>query len=235
MYGIWDRDSGATVGSVTTRNSSILQKQTIDTQTVDTEFFQRDGGDNILLDANGDPIKQTYDIRIVSNTSVTWTPDGTCATDSSCGWYLDLTETGEKMVATPILRGGRLIYVTTTPSLLPCDAGGSGWLMEVDPYTGGRMDLPVFDLNGDGVFDFSDNYQTGSGASAVFTPVSGKRSKVGILQPPAILAGIGGSGDGSYGGAEGKYASGSQDAEIEVTIENPGILSAGRKSWARIK
>ncbi len=78
----------------------------------------------------------------------------------SCGWYLDLTDTGEKMVATPILRGGRLIFVTTIPSLVACAAGGSGWLMEIDPNTGGRIDVPLFDLNGDGVFDYQDNLAT---------------------------------------------------------------------------
>jgi type IV pilus assembly protein PilY1 len=97
------------------------------------------------------------------------------------------------------------------------------------------MDIPVFDLNGDGVFDYQDNLSTTTGGNTTYTPVSGKKSKVGILQPPAILAGIGGSGDGSYGGIEGKYSSGSKDAQIDVTIENPGLAGAGRKSWVRIK
>jgi hypothetical protein len=107
--------------------------------------------------------------------------------------------------------------------------------MEIDPYTGGRMDIPLFDLNGDGVFDYKDNLAQTSGGNTIYTPISGKKSKVGILQPPAILAGVGGAGDGSYGGAEGKYSSGTQDAQIEVTIENPTLLGAGRKSWARVK
>jgi type IV pilus assembly protein PilY1 len=219
MYGIWDRDNpGLTVNTVTTRDSSILQQQTITTQTVDTF------GSN------------SYEIRIVSNTQVDWAaPTAVCSATASCGWYLDLTDSGEKMVSNPILRGGRLIFVTTIPSLVPCESGGSGWLMEIDPNTGGRMDIPVFDLNGDGLFDYNDNVSSGSGASTVYTPVSGKKSKVGILQPPAILGGIGGSGDGSYGGVEGKYSSGSKDGQIDVTIENPGLGGAGRKSWVRIQ
>ncbi|MCB1728045.1 MAG: hypothetical protein KDI22_11510, partial [Gammaproteobacteria bacterium] len=36
MYGIWDRDTGATITSVTTRNSNILQQQTITQQTAGT-------------------------------------------------------------------------------------------------------------------------------------------------------------------------------------------------------
>lgn len=219
MYGIWDRDNGATISSVTTRDSNTLQQQTIATQTLST------------FGSNSETI------RVLTDTTVSWAPatGNTCAAGASCGWYLDLTDVGEKMVATPILRGGRLIFVTTTPSAVPCEAGGSGWLMEIDPYTGGQLGIPVFDLNGDGVFDFNDNFASLTGGVPTFTPISGKKSKVGILQPPAIITGIGGKGAGGYGGAEGKYSSGSNDAQIDVTIENPGGMAAGRKSWVRIK
>ena len=219
MYGIWDRDNGLTVPSVLARNSNVLQQQTIETQT-SSSFAGNE-----------------FEIRIVSSNPIAWAaPTGTCAADSSCGWYIDLDqEVGEKMVANPILRGGRLIFVTTTPSLEACDAGGTSWLMELNPYTGGRLNFPVFDLSGDGVFDFNDNLASTDGGATTFTPVSGKRSKVGILQPPAILAGFGSNGDGGYGGAEVKYSSGSNNAQIDVTIENSGILSAGRKSWMQVK
>ena len=220
MYGIWDRDTGTAISSVTTRTSAVLQKQEITTEQRSTF------GTN------------SVNVRVVSNHSIKWiardatTGDwGSCGSDASCGWYLDLHQKGEKMVATPILRGGRLIFVTTIPSLVPCEAGGTGWLMELDPRTGGRLDFPVFDLNGDTVFNSND--QLGSGDAA--QSVSGKQSEVGILQPPAILAGIGGPGDGSFGNKEGKYASGSKDGAIEITIENPGGAGAGRKSWVRIK
>jgi type IV pilus assembly protein PilY1 len=223
MYGIWDRDTGGTVTSVTTRNSNILQRQTI------------------TLEQAGTFGSNSFDVRVVSDTPITWVTRNTsgywnsCSATGSCGWYLDLESTGEKMVANPILRGGRLIFVTTIPSLVPCAAGGTGWLMEIDPNTGGRLNEAVFDLNGDGVFDYNDNLNTSNSGTPVYTPISGKKSKVGILQPPAILSGIGGAGDGSYGGREGKYSSGSRDAQIDVTIENPGLLGAGRKSWVRIK
>lgn len=224
MYGIWDRDDGTTVPSVTTRNSNTLQQQTIDTQTVGTF------GSN------------SFEVRVLSSNPITWVSKdnlgnwNSCSATGSCGWYLDLTDTGEKMVATPILRGGRLIFVTTIPSLVPCEAGGTGWLMEIDPRTGGQIDMAVFDLNGDGVFDYNDDLESlDGGGNTVYENISGKKSKVGILQPPAVLSGVGGSGDGSYGGAEGKYSSGTKDAQIDVTIENPGMLSAGRKSWGRVK
>ncbi len=61
------------------------------------------------------------------------------------------------------------------------------------------------------------------------------KSKVGILQPPAIVAGVGGAGTGGYGKAEAKYSSGSRGGEIDVTIEHGGLPSQGRKSWIQFK
>ncbi|MCB1926243.1 MAG: hypothetical protein KDJ27_21350 [Gammaproteobacteria bacterium] len=215
MYGIWDRDDGNQVTSVTSRNSNVLQQQTI-TSTPRLTF-----GSNI------------EDVRIVSDTPVQWAgpnssiPAGVCTTGQSCGWYLDLTDSGEKAVQRPILRGGRLIFVTTTPSPVPCEQGGSGWLMEIDPYTGGRLKVPVLDLNGDGLFDILD-MQTISG-NPTGIPPSGTKSKIGIIQNPAILSGFA---DGSF---QTKNISGSKQATIDVKKERPDIGGVGRKSWVRIK
>lgn len=228
VYGIWDRDAGGTITSVTTRNSDVLQQQTIDEQTVQS------------FDGN------SHDIRVVSDTPISWVAQNAnnnqwnaCSASGSCGWYLDLINDGvrgEKVVANPILRGGRLIFVTTIPSLELCAAGGDSWLMEIDASNGGRIDYAVFDLNGDGVFDFDDMFTTtDDNGGTQYTPVSGKKSKVGILQPPAIVAGVGGAGTGGFGKAEAKYASGSKQGQIEVTVEHGGLPSAGRKSWIQFQ
>jgi type IV pilus assembly protein PilY1 len=99
--------------------------------------------------------------------------------------------------------------------------------MELDPYTGGRLKFPVFDLNGDGVFDFNDNLSSMNGDATVSTPVSGKRSKVGILQPPGIQAGFGRAGV--------KYTLGVNNAQIDATIQNSGILGTGRESSVQVR
>ncbi|MCB1800972.1 MAG: hypothetical protein KDI82_04710 [Gammaproteobacteria bacterium] len=217
MYGIWDRDDDLTVTSVTTRNSNVLQKQTITLQEL-TTF-----GTN------------TETIRIVSNTPVQWAnpdssvPTGACAANQSCGWYLDLTDTGEKAVSRPILRGGRLIFVTALPSPVACDEGGSGWLMEIDPNTGGRLDVPVLDLNGDGLFDNADTKASTVNGQTTYTPPSGTKSKIGLIQNPAIVSGFG---DGSF---QTKNFSGSKNAQIDVKKERPDVGGEGRKSWVRIK
>ncbi len=165
----------------------------------------------------------SYDIRVVSNNQLTtwdWS-----ASRGDMGWYLDLPDFGEKQVTRHILRGGRLIFVSIIPSDHACEDGGESWLMELDAATGGRFDYPVFDLNGDGVFDSQDNLGSSAGSAGI--PVSGKKSKEGITQPPSIVS----SEDGTK---EFKYASGSKGG-VEVTTESPSGETRGRKSWIRLQ
>jgi type IV pilus assembly protein PilY1 len=81
------------------------------------------------------------------------------------GWYIDLiapgaSGTGERMVVPNVFRGGALVGVTRIPdsnSGDPCVASGStGFIMAINPFTGGRLDRPPFDINGDGNFDSND-------------------------------------------------------------------------------
>jgi len=142
------------------------------------------------------------------------------------GWYLDLPDYGEKQVSRQILRAGRLIFVSIVPSEHACKDGGESWLWELDPATGGRLDLTVFDLNGDGVFDVNDNFVSANSPSASGTPPSVTKPP-GIIQPPSIVT-------GPEGKREFKYSS-SSTGDINVTTENPGILARGRKSWMRVR
>jgi type IV pilus assembly protein PilY1 len=80
------------------------------------------------------------------------------------GWFIDLiapsaSNTGERMVVPNIFRGGALIGVTRIPdsNTDPCNASGAtGFIMAINPFTGGRLDTPPFDINGDGNFDAND-------------------------------------------------------------------------------
>jgi len=50
--------------------------------------------------------------------------------DTQAGWYVDFTtETGERIVQAPQVRGRYVFVNSTIPSNNPCDVGGSGWLM----------------------------------------------------------------------------------------------------------
>ena len=217
MYAIWDRDNGNTVTSVTTpRNSNTLQRQTITTQTAGTFGTE------------------TFDIRILSDTTVTWAAvSGSCGPDSSCGWYLDFDQAadlGEKIVADPVLRGGYLFFVTIVPETSVCSRGGSSWFMVLDTQNGGRADEPVFDLNGDGVFDLNDQYDIDDTAAIVNVSPSGKRSKIGLLTKPAFVDNLGKDGDASDA-----ITSGTDEAEVgDDLVRNVG-LERGRKSWLQFK
>jgi type IV pilus assembly protein PilY1 len=153
------------------------------------------------------------------------------------GWYMDLYSKeggntlnyGERMVADPVLRDGRIIFVTLLPLDNPCDFGGDGWLMELDARSGSRLDVSPFDLNGDGNFTLEgDGIPAGENAKEA---VGGKRSKVGILPSPGILKDSGYKKDGK--GREFKYFSGSS-GDVEQVSESRSGAFIGRQSWRQI-
>ena len=100
--------------------------------------------------------------------------------------------------------------------------------MELDAADGSRMPITVFDLNGDGLFDFQDTKSVTDGNSAQkYLVPAGKKSKEGVIQPPTILF-------GPDGKKEYKYSSGSS-GNIELTVENPVPIDEGRKSWIQLR
>ena len=145
------------------------------------------------------------------------------------GWYLDLLSPvngfeGERAVAQPLLREGRLIFTTLIPSSDACEGGGSSWLMELNALDGGRFDYPVFDLDDDGLFTDDDLVTvTLDDGTEVTVPASGRRSEVGVIQTPAII---------EAGAVEYKIAGGSSGG-IE-SVRERGRLSKGRNSWRQL-
>ncbi|WP_415895315.1 pilus assembly protein [Neptuniibacter sp. PT34_22] len=172
----------------------------------------------------------THDIRVTSNNDVDYTVKE--------GWYLDFyyDETpadsahdhpGERVVADPLVRNGRVIFPTLIPEIDPCSFGGTGYLMELDAQTGSRLEISPFDNDGDGSISDSDFVHIdtdGDGQKDTWVPVSGKKSGVGIIKTPGVI---------STGDNELKYTSGSS-GDIEVTIESSGD-KLGRQSWIQIK
>ncbi len=202
FYGIWDKNET----TLTAFNRSNLLQQKILAEVTIT--------------------KPDYDLRVSSNYTMT----------NELGWYMDLVNLdskvtynnqGERQVSDPILRNGRIIFTTLIPSADPCEAGGSGWLMELDAQLGARLPYTPFDLNGDGVYDINDYVDSGlkdKDGNPIMVPASGKKSKVGIINTPGVV----GDKEKEY-----KYSSGST-GDIEVTSENPGLEYVGRQSWNRL-
>ena len=121
--------------------------------------------------------------RIVTENPIDW--------NVHKGWYLDLgdsgAEKGERVIHAPVLRHGRVIFTTLIPSGDVCEAGGSGWVMELDAATGGRLDYTPVDTNDDNLFNPEDLVDIdGDGKGDVY--VSGFQPKDGgIPTPPAML------------------------------------------------
>ncbi|RMG35293.1 MAG: pilus assembly protein PilY [Gammaproteobacteria bacterium] len=212
FYAVWDQDTGNTSASSELDRSDLLQQEIL----AETTYGN-------------------YEYRLTSDNTPTWDNPDVSGIDSNTvvGWYMDLIlgsdNQGERQVTDPILRSGRIIFTTLLPSDDPCSFGGTGWLMELDAKTGGRLGFTPFDTNSDGSFNSSDYVDfdtTGDGTNDTNAPTSGKKSKVGILPSPAILA-------DKLNAKEHKYESGST-GEIERTVENPGASDYGRKSWIQL-
>ena len=118
------------------------------------------------------PDGATY--RLISANAVDWSRHR--------GWYLVLPEPGERSVSEPVLRNGRVIFTTLTPSSVQCTAGGTSWLMELDFLSGTRLPVPPFDLNADGRITAADTF---SGS------VPAGRKIQAIAGTPAVQTGLG--------------------------------------------
>jgi type IV pilus assembly protein PilY1 len=86
------------------------------------------------------------------------------------GWYMDLIDTRERIVDMPLMVGPELVMNTTIPDTNVCNPSGSGYLMVVSPYTGGRLKKTFFDIDNNSEFDEND--------------------KVSVAGNPTIVSGI---------------------------------------------
>lgn len=89
------------------------------------------------------PVGIEKKVRIVTQQEINW------ANDEHEGWKVDLPTPGERLLGHPQLRGGRLQFVTTNPTVTRVDS----WLMELDFENGGDPGKVLFDLNENLVLD----------------------------------------------------------------------------------
>ncbi|MDR3087087.1 MAG: hypothetical protein LBU45_03965, partial [Azoarcus sp.] len=88
--------------------------------------------------------------------------------DKKKGWFINLTDPGERIVTAPLIiptaKGDVAVIVSIIPPIGgdPCDTKGSGWLYFVDAQTGGALDEILLDLSGDGKFNESDMIRNGN-------------------------------------------------------------------------
>ncbi|MGO1069176.1 pilus assembly protein [Lysobacter sp. CA199] len=135
--------------------------------------------------------KSEVDVRVISAAK-----DGDMV--GKKGWYLDLvspgpTLRGERMVVPNLFDGNRLLGISRIPDVSdPCSPGGEGFIMEIDPFTGGRANGHVFDANGDGKIDSNDGVVIGGGGDPG-TPISGIGTKGGAPNGGVIIPGNNGN------------------------------------------
>jgi type IV pilus assembly protein PilY1 len=153
------------------------------------------------------------------------------------GWYLDLVwdgsfggpgPAGERVVSRAAVRGDRVIFATLIPNPDPCAFGGDSWVMELNTFTGGRLDYAVFDLNADDAFDEDDWITfTDQDGNVISIPPSAIAPDINIVKTPAIIAGFGENQD------EVKVMSGSSGELIRITER--GAVGIGRQSWRQLR
>ena len=69
---------------------------------------------------------------------------------SSKGWYIDLPDSGERVVQDAQMVSTFLITASIVPSGDACESGGSGYINALDAFTGTSAGGSYFDLNSDG-------------------------------------------------------------------------------------
>ncbi|MHB0916231.1 MAG: pilus assembly protein [Thiobacillus sp.] len=176
------------------------------------------------------------DVRVMSDNTVSY--------PSEKGWVIDLltppsTATGERVITSPVLFGGKLLFQTIVPSPSSCDYGGTSWLMQVNPATGGALLAASFDINGDNLFNTNDQIDIGGG---VMANASGVDVGVGIsggFGSPISAGGtafvpLSGTGGNGAGGGDGGGGGGGGGAGPKAPKISTGILKS-RASWRQIQ
>lgn len=73
------------------------------------------------------------------------------------GWYVDLPEDGERMVLPNLIDGRVLVGMSRIPDTRdPCAPEGTGYVMFINPFTGGRLSASYLDISRDGYFTSDD-------------------------------------------------------------------------------
>ncbi|HEX7060842.1 MAG TPA: PilC/PilY family type IV pilus protein [Woeseiaceae bacterium] len=200
---------------------------------VDTFYGIIDQGTAV---SRGDLLGQSIITQVAVNGTMTRAVTANDMQSGHDGWYLDLAWSstyggpgpqGERVVSRATVRGDRVIFATLIPNPDACAFGGESWLMELNTFTGGRLEYAVFDLDDDGLFDDSDWITVTENGETVRVPPSGIAPDINIVKTPAIIAGVGANQD------EVKIMSGSSGELIRISER--GDVGLGRQSWRQLR
>jgi type IV pilus assembly protein PilY1 len=89
------------------------------------------------------------EVRLMSNNPVDYS--------THFGWFVDLPDSGERVVSRPIALGSIVLFNTIVPAPSLCSSsGGYSWTMVHNLIDGSEPDFIAYDVNGDNTFDSSD-------------------------------------------------------------------------------
>ena len=158
FYGVWDNGTGAIT-------ISSLVEQTF----LSGPFFN-----------NSTNVSSNF--NVLTNNVVDFTGGS-----PKQGWYINLTQNvGERVIVDPDIVNNIVFFNTWIPDSSPCSTGGSGFLMSVNLFTGGRPNGVVFDLNGDGNVNAGDFLDDGS-SPAIHYAATGQRFTKGFPASSSFL------------------------------------------------
>ncbi len=196
IYGLWDKDDGSNTANLTKVSNGRLLEQYILSESLISIDTDDDGSDDSVLN-----------VRTTSQETINW--------GNHHGWYMDLqfgsNYTGEQVIATPVLRDGKILFSTHVPMGNECTPDQQGWLMALDARDGSMLKDSAIDLNGDGKLNDED--------------VAGIQGLTNPFAPPTIVSG------------ENLDYMLSQDAEGEA-VTSTGLkasIADGRVTWREVE
>ncbi|WP_341645050.1 pilus assembly protein [Thauera sp. SDU_THAU2] len=206
LYGIFDlcgsivSDDCKTTG--TNEDATAKAQRVLKTELLEQDIYEEDKAEF------GDV---TWDYRLITQNALDPTKHR--------GFFITLlppsdVAKGERVTGpASVAFSDRVIFTTILPNDDPCEQGADGWIIEIDPFSGGRTDYSVFDMNRDGLFNAGD--QKGN------TVVSGRRTPGGAT--PAVLH-----------GAERSYKIGTQAGPNQSIANKPDPNLVNRQSWQQM-
>lgn len=183
-------------------------------------------------------VEQTFitgvpiDGRVLTSNTVSFPepPDSPTAASLELGWFINLPETGERVVVDAFEYDGLIFFNTMTPSSEPCAAGGESWRMAVNMKTGGNPTVGAFDVNGDGQFDDLDKVSDGAesyfGASMKFN--------LGIASSTVVMKNKDGKAFGYTSGTVASSGGGKPSTNIQKDNFRGGFSVGKRRSWIQL-
>ena len=205
----------------TGRFLTTADRSTTDTQTFYGVWDNGDGGlgrtNLVAQDMDTADGKRVTDSDLAANSAA--------ATGQQQGWYIDLSDSGERVVSEALVRAGIVFFNTFIPDSSVCAASDNGWEMSVKAENGGSPDAPVFDFNMSGSVDVDGDTTDVSGKNMAYAGRKLDLEQTGIPAGPSIIGNT-------------RFTTRSATDEgteiVETVLSEATVTVTGRLSWEQL-